>query len=65
MHDMRIVHRDIKPDNILLTDQTEEAQCKICDFGTARDVDENELFVAEQNENINTTVAGSGFYMSP
>ena len=65
MHKIRVVHRDIKPDNIMLSDETPEAVAKTVDFGTARQVNENNEFVAEKNETINQTVAGSGFYMSP
>ena len=65
MHKKRIVHRDIKPDNIMLSDNTENAVTKTADFGTARIVDQNNEFKPEKNETINQTVAGSGFYMSP
>ena len=65
MHKKRIVHRDIKPDNVMLSNETPEMVGKAVDFGTARVVNENNDFVAEKNETINQTVAGSGFYMSP
>ena len=39
--------------------------CKLGDFGTARPVNKNMEFKLEKNENINTTQAGSGFFMSP
>ena len=64
MHKLRIVHRDIKTDNIFMTDLI-YPQCRTGDYGTARVVDENNNFVPEKNENINQTVAGSGYYMSP
>ena len=35
MHDRDIVHKDIKPFNILLTDDTAEIDYKIIDFGYA------------------------------
>ena len=41
MHKKRIVHRDIKTDNIMISDDTPEAEAKMVDFGTARIVDEN------------------------
>ena len=65
MHKLRIVHRDIKPDNVMLSDETPQAIAKTCDFGTARQVNENNEFVADKTETINQTVAGSGYYMSP
>ena len=65
MHKKNIVHRDIKPDNIMLSDDTDTNIAKMVDFGTARIVDQNKEFKPEKNETINQTVAGSGFYMSP
>ena len=38
MHKNSIIHRDIKSSNILLN---QNWQCKICDFGLAREVDPN------------------------
>lgn len=35
MHECGIVHRNTKPDNILLEDETEFAEIKLSDFGTA------------------------------
>lgn len=35
-HSMGIVHNDLKPENLLLENKTEEAQLKIIDFGIAR-----------------------------
>ena len=67
MHKRRVVHRDIKPDNVFLTTEgdTEQLVTRMGDYGTARIVNENNDFVAEKNESINQTVVGSGFYMSP
>tara|TARA_B100001093_G_C26769695_1_gene989534 strand:- start:469 stop:1599 length:1131 start_codon:yes stop_codon:yes gene_type:complete len=47
-----ILHRDIKPQNILITDNT----IKISDFGFAKTFEKNELI---------TTVCGSPLYMAP
>ena len=64
MHKKRIVHRDIKPDNIFMSD-SENPSCRTGDYGTARIVNENYDFVPDKNETINQTVAGSGYFMSP
>lgn len=53
MHKMRVVHRDIKPDNVMLSDNTPNAIAKTADFGTARIVNTNNEFVAEKHETIN------------
>ena len=65
MHCNQMVHRDIKLDNVFLTEDSLEADVRLGDYGTARMVNENDDFVPEKNESINQTVAGSGFYMSP
>ena len=53
MHKMRIVHRDIKPDNVMISDDSANQIAKTTDFGTARLVNENSEFVAEKTETIN------------
>ena len=66
LHNMRVVHRDIKPDNVFMTrDKMNKLVCKLGDFGTARLVNENLEFVLAKNESINQTQAGSGYFMSP
>lgn len=53
LKECRVVHADIKPDNILVTDN--HALMKLADFGSAFDVSENEL----------TPYLVSRFYRSP
>ena len=52
-HKHRIVHRDIKPQNIIIS---KEGKVKVTDFGIAR---------AASSNTINSTVMGSVHYISP
>ena len=53
LHSMRIVHRDVKPDNLLIT---AELQVKLADFGVARE------FAAEEEERVSETQGTFHFY---
>ncbi|BBM82553.1 WD40 repeat domain-containing serine/threonine protein kinase [Candidatus Uabimicrobium amorphum] len=56
VHEKRIIHRDIKPDNIMLD---EAGEPKLMDFGLAKMIDENNS-LSRQGD-----VVGTPFYMSP
>ena len=57
-HAVQLVHRDLKPDNIVLSDQgEEEAVVKVLDFGIAR--------AGESRLTGNNRVLGTPAYMSP
>ncbi len=55
-HNKNIIHRDIKPDNLMVT---KEGRLKITDFGLAREV-EPSASLTQQGE-----ILGSPYYMSP
>ena len=59
-HARKIVHRDIKPDNIFVCDTPDGMRVKLLDFGSVRDNSEG----AKKLTVIGTTI-GSPFYMSP
>ncbi|KAL3148333.1 hypothetical protein ABBQ38_013792 [Trebouxia sp. C0009 RCD-2024] len=51
-----MVHRDLKPQNLLLSDHTPQAVLKIADFGFARHLQQHQLA---------DTLCGSPLYMAP
>jgi serine/threonine protein kinase len=59
-HQRKIVHRDIKPDNIFLCHTSEGPLVKLLDFGSVRDNAEG----AKKLTVVGTTI-GSPFYMAP
>ena len=54
LHDLHIIHRDMKPQNILIA---ENATLKICDFGFARALSNTTLVL--------TSIKGTPLYMAP
>lgn len=54
MHSKKILHRDIKPDNIFLN---QDLRVKIGDFGISKILDES--------EEVAQSVIGTPFYFSP
>ena len=59
-HDKKVVHRDLKPDNIFLCGSREGDRTKILDFGSVRDNSAG----AKKLTVLGTTI-GSPYYMSP
>ncbi|MGK4004749.1 serine/threonine-protein kinase [Sorangium sp. So ce1036] len=59
-HERKVVHRDLKPDNIFLVGTHDGDRVKILDFGSVRDNSEG----AKKLTVVGTTI-GSPFYMSP
>lgn len=51
-----MVHRDLKPQNLLLSDDGPNPTLKIADFGFARDL---------QPQGLAETLCGSPLYMAP
>lgn len=63
-HARGIIHRDIKPDNILLTEQKDDAgapKVKLVDFGIARHIDETESLAMTRQGGV----LGTPLYMAP
>ena len=59
-HQKRIVHRDIKPTNVLVTEHDGVPEPKIIDFGIARAIDEEGAGLTQDG-----TSPGTPIYMSP
>jgi len=58
-HELGVIHRDIKPDNIIVTDM-ERWDIKLLDFGIAKDTRELHTMVSQTGQ-----VIGTPAYMSP
>ena len=59
VHDARLLHRDIKPDNLLIRRVNGREVCLVTDFGIAALTQETQRFTA------NSDVLGSVQYMAP
>lgn len=59
-HARHLVHRDLKPDNLFISETSEGDQIKILDFGSVRD----NAASARKLTVVGTTI-GSPFYMAP
>lgn len=56
LHDRKITHRDLKPDNILLASKANETLVKVSDFGLSKLV---------QNNSVMRTLCGTPLYVAP
>lgn len=58
-HEAGIVHRDIKPSNLMLADEGDHIVVKVCDFGVAKEWNDNMALTAS------SSVVGTPIYMAP
>lgn len=56
LHKLNVIHRDMKPENILLVQDGDCLICKVTDFGLARVLEQQELAI---------TLCGTPLYVSP
>ena len=63
-HDRRIIHRDIKPHNVMVMERGQDLFAKIIDFGIARVIRESSNTTMERMT-ADDTMVGTPYYMAP
>ncbi|MEL6895992.1 MAG: serine/threonine-protein kinase, partial [Planctomycetota bacterium] len=64
-HQKSILHRDIKPGNVLVEEQEGVPIVKVIDFGLAKAIDDSAMDAVLGNKTIEGHIVGTPLYMSP